>query len=132
MPIGHVEGVGSLRINLLKAYLCVFDPTIIGMSVVLCTWIITRRVWGRPATYVPLVETGWVNGGGSVFPPTDMRLNRFAQRDCDGFTPFIIAAQTDNAPVMEFLGGISLRDFLGVTGMKFSACQLNTQTVNPL
>ena len=28
MPIGHVAGVGSLRIHLLKVYLCAFDPTI--------------------------------------------------------------------------------------------------------
>jgi len=33
-------------------------------------------------------------------------------RDCDGFTPFIISAQNDNAPVMEwmYLKGISIEE----------------------
>ena len=37
----------------------------------------------------------------------------FCQRDCDGFTLFIISAQTDNAPIMEW-GAIAamVEDFL--------------------
>ncbi|CAK0875700.1 unnamed protein product, partial [Prorocentrum cordatum] len=33
-------------------------------------------------------------------------------RDCDGFTPFLISAQNDNAPVMEwlYLKGISVEE----------------------
>jgi hypothetical protein len=32
----------------------------------------------------------------------DSALGSLGQRDCDGFTPFIISAQTDNAPIMEW------------------------------
>lgn len=54
-------------------------------------------------------------------------------RDCDGFTPFIISAQTDNAPVMEwmYLKGISIeeQDDYGRTALQWACYKGNRRTV---
>ena len=54
-------------------------------------------------------------------------------RDCDGFTPFIIAAQTDNAPVMEwmYLKGISVeeQDDYGRTPLQWACYKGNRRAV---
>lgn len=54
-------------------------------------------------------------------------------RDCDGFTPFIISAQTDNAPIMEwmYLKGISVeeQDDYGRTALHWACYKGNRRTV---
>ncbi|CAJ1359526.1 unnamed protein product [Effrenium voratum] len=54
-------------------------------------------------------------------------------RDCDGFTAFIISAQTDNAPVMEwmYLKGISVeeQDDWGRTALQWACYKGNRKTV---
>merc|ERR1719199_332572 len=54
-------------------------------------------------------------------------------RDCDGFTPFIISAQNDNAPVMEwmYLKGISVeeQDDWGRTALQWSCYKGHRRTV---
>jgi len=54
-------------------------------------------------------------------------------RDCDGFTPFIISAQNDNAPVMEwmFLKGISVeeQDDWGRTALQWACYKGHRRTV---
>ena len=54
-------------------------------------------------------------------------------RDCDGFTPFIVAAQTDNYLVMEwlYLKGISLeeQDHCGRTALQWACYKGNKKTV---
>jgi len=56
-----------------------------------------------------------------------------SQRDCDGFTPFIISAQNDNAPVMEwmYLKGISVeeQDDLGRTALQWACYKGHRKTV---
>jgi len=54
-------------------------------------------------------------------------------RDCDGFTPFIISAQNDNAPVMEwmYLKGISVeeQDDWGRTALQWACYKGHRRTV---
>lgn len=54
-------------------------------------------------------------------------------RDCDGFTPFIISAQNDNAPVMEwmYLKGVSIeeQDDWGRTGLQWACYKGHRRTV---
>lgn len=56
-----------------------------------------------------------------------------SQRDCDGFTPFIISAQNDNAPVMEwmYLKGISVeeQDDWGRTALQWACYKGHRRTV---
>lgn len=56
-----------------------------------------------------------------------------SQRDCDGFTPFIILAQNDNCSVMEwmYLKGISVeeQDDLGRTALQWACYKGNRKTV---
>merc|ERR1719191_2518610 len=54
-------------------------------------------------------------------------------RDCDGFTPFIISSQNDNAPVMEwmYLRGISVeeQDDRGRTALQWACYKGHRRTV---
>lgn len=54
-------------------------------------------------------------------------------RDCDGFTPFVILAQNDNAPVMEwmYLRGVSIeeQDNWGRTGLHWACYKGHRKTV---
>lgn len=54
-------------------------------------------------------------------------------RDCDGFTPFIISAQNDNAPIMEwmYLKGISVeeQDEWGRTALQWACYKGHRRTV---
>jgi len=54
-------------------------------------------------------------------------------RDCDGFTPFIISAQNDNAPVMEwmYLKGVSIeeQDDWGRTALQWACYKGHRRTV---
>lgn len=56
-----------------------------------------------------------------------------SQRDCDGFTPFIILAQSDNAPIMEwmFLKGTSVeeQDKWGRTALQWACYKGHRRTV---
>jgi hypothetical protein len=56
-----------------------------------------------------------------------------SQRDCDGFTPFVILAQNDNAPVMEwmYLRGISVeeQDNWGRTALHWACYKGHHRTV---
>jgi len=56
-----------------------------------------------------------------------------SQRDCDGFTPFIISAQNDNAPVMEwmYLKGVSIeeQDDWGRTALQWACYKGHRRTV---
>eukprot|EP00927_Polykrikos_kofoidii_P070607 TRINITY_DN67020_c0_g1_i1.p1 TRINITY_DN67020_c0_g1~~TRINITY_DN67020_c0_g1_i1.p1 ORF type:complete len:785 (+),score=91.55 TRINITY_DN67020_c0_g1_i1:96-2357(+) len=56
-----------------------------------------------------------------------------SQRDCDGFTPFIISSQNDNAPVMEwmYLKGISVeeQDDWGRTALQWACYKGHRRTV---
>lgn len=60
-------------------------------------------------------------------------LGLLSQRDCDGFTPFIISAQTDNAPVMEwmYLKGLSIeeQDDYGRTALQWACYKGHRRTV---
>jgi len=63
------------------------------------------------------------------------RANRalLSMRDCDGFTAFIVSAQTDNCPVMEwmYLKGVSLeeQDDQGRTALQWACHKGNKKTV---
>jgi len=56
-----------------------------------------------------------------------------SQRDCDGFTPFIISAQNDNSPVMEwmYLKGVSIeeQDDWGRTALQWACYKGHRRTV---
>mmetsp|Transcript_129542 Transcript_129542/g.242351 ORF Transcript_129542/g.242351 Transcript_129542/m.242351 type:complete len:741 (+) Transcript_129542:75-2297(+) len=56
-----------------------------------------------------------------------------SQRDCDGFTPFIISAQNDNAPIMEwmYLKGVSVeeQDDWGRTALQWACYKGHRRTV---
>lgn len=59
-----------------------------------------------------------------------------SQRDCDGFTPFIISSQNDNAPVMEwmYLKGVSIeeQDDWGRTALQWACYKGHRRTVQYL
>eukprot|EP00928_Gymnodinium_smaydae_P008354 TRINITY_DN13040_c0_g1_i1.p1 TRINITY_DN13040_c0_g1~~TRINITY_DN13040_c0_g1_i1.p1 ORF type:complete len:730 (-),score=157.92 TRINITY_DN13040_c0_g1_i1:131-2293(-) len=56
-----------------------------------------------------------------------------SQRDCDGFTPFIISAQNDNCPVMEwmYMKGTSVeeQDDMGRTALQWACYKGHRRTV---
>jgi len=56
-----------------------------------------------------------------------------SQRDCDGFTPFLISAQNDNAPLMEwmYLKGVSVeeQDDFGRTALQWACYKGHRRTV---
>lgn len=64
---------------------------------------------------------------------TKMDRGQLSQRDCDGFTPFIISGQNDNAPVMEwmYLKGISVeeQDDWGRTALQWACYKGHRRTV---
>jgi len=63
------------------------------------------------------------------------RIDRgcLSQRDCDGFTPFVISAQNDNAPIMEwmYLKGISVeeQDDWGRTALQWACYKGHRRSV---